>query len=158
MTASIPLIFGALLLADPVPPAGSPFPTAEQEQLAAIETASHQDWHNGDTEALAALMAPEYHFVVMNGALEGRAEIVGGAGASAGRRPLQVRSLRVEPERVAIRGTTATVISELHVDASARGRQLPPRMRILSVFVREDSGWKLFARSITPVLGGAGED
>ena len=154
MTATLPMIFAMFLLAQPGPVAAAPQQTAEREQLAAIEAASHQSWHLGDTDALARLMAPEFHFVVMNGAVETRAEILGEGPDSAGRTPspLQVRSLRAEPDRVVIRGTTGAVISTLHLDATVRGRPLPPQMRVLSVFVREDGAWKLLARSITPLL------
>ena len=154
MTPMVPMAFALFLLAQPAPVAVAPQPAAEREQLAAIEAASHQSWHRGDTEALARLMAPDFHFVVMNGAVETRAEILGEGPSAAGRAPsaLQVRNLRVEPDRVVIRGTTAAVISTLHIDATARGRPLPPQMRVLSVFVREDGAWKLLARSITPLL------
>ena len=155
MTAILPIIFAIFLLTHSTPAAAAPQPTAEREQLAAIEAASHQSWHRGDTEALAELMAPEFHFVVMNGALETRAEILGEGPFSENRRPspLQVRNLHVDPEQVVIRGTTAAVISTLQIDATVRGRQLPSQMRILSVFTREDGSWKLLARSITPMLG-----
>ena len=154
MPSSAPMIFAIFLLAQPGAVAVAPQPTAEREQLASIEAASHQSWHLGDTDALARLMAPEFHFVVMNGAIETRAEILGEGPHSAGRGPsaLQVRNLHVEPDRVVIRGTTGTVISTLHIEATVRGRPLPPQMRVLSVYVREDGGWKLLARSITPVL------
>lgn len=154
MTPILPMIFAIFLLAQPAPVAVASQQTAEHEQLAAIEAASHQSWHLGDTDALAQLMAPEFHFVVMNGAIETRAEILGEGPYSAGRTPspLKVRDLHVEPDRVVIRGTTGAVISTLHIDATVRGRPLPSQMRILSVFVREDDGWKLLARSITPLL------
>ncbi len=155
MIAVLQLIFAVSLVAQPAPATVAPPHVAEHAQLAAIEAASHQSWHRGDIAALAKLMAPEFHFVVMNGAVETRAEVLGEGPYSEprGPSPLQVRSLHVEPEQVVIRGPTAAVISTLNIDATARGRQLPSHMRILSVFAREDGSWKLFARSITPILG-----
>jgi ketosteroid isomerase-like protein len=153
MIPVLPVIYAIFLFVQPAPAAAQQ--NAEQQQLAAIEAQSHLSWHQGDIDALAQLMTPDFHFVVMNGAVETRAEVLG-EGKHAGPRgpsPLQVRSLRVEPEQVVISGPTAAVISTLHIDATARGRQLAPRMRILSVFAREEDDWKLFARSITPILG-----
>jgi hypothetical protein len=153
MIPMLPAVFAILLVALSAPAAAQL--SAEEEKLASIEAESHQNWHRGDTHALAELMAPQFRFVVMNGAVETRAEVLGARELSAPRAPspLEVRSLRVEPEQVAIQGPTAAVISTLHIDAAARGRQLPPQMRILSVFVREGGSWKLFARSVTPILG-----
>ena len=128
---------------------------AARTKLAKIEAASHQSWLERDLDALRRLMAPEFHFVVMNGELETRAQILGeGADVSVRRpSPLKVHRLAVEPQQVLIRGTTATVISIMEIDAAVRGRPLPPRMRVLSVFSREDNeDWKLVARSITPIL------
>jgi ketosteroid isomerase-like protein len=153
MTIAFPMFLAISVLMQQTSGAPDRALAMEREQLAAIEAASHQSWHRGDTDALAELMAPEFHFVVMNGALETRAEILGEDIRPEDRvpSPLQVRNLRVEPERVLIRGATAAVISILHIDATARGRQVPPQMRILSVFTREGEGWTLLARSITPM-------
>jgi ketosteroid isomerase-like protein len=120
--------------------------------LFALEVESHQQWLEGNVSALAELMAEEFHFVVMNGAVETRAEVV--AWPYTGEGPLRVRSLRVEPETFELRGNVAIVISLLHLDATARGQPVPPRMRILSIFTRDEgqTKWKLTARSITPIL------
>jgi ketosteroid isomerase-like protein len=126
--------------------------------LFGIEAESHQQWLQGDVAALGELMADEFHFVVMNGAVETRAEVVGAPYTGAG--PLRVRSLHVEPETFALRGDVAIVISLLHIDASVREQRLAPRMRILSIFTRDESApdWKLTARSITPILTPPGRD
>jgi ketosteroid isomerase-like protein len=136
----------------------SVFPAAAQsseeirKELFAVEAASHQQWLEGNVAALDELMAAEFHFIVMNGAVETKAEVV--SAPYTGKGPLLVESLRVEPETFALRGNTAIVISLLHLDATARGARVAPRMRILSIFTREEGepGWKLTARSITPIL------
>jgi ketosteroid isomerase-like protein len=124
--------------------------------LFALEAASHQQWLEGNVAALDALMAEEFHFVVMNGAVETKAEVV--RWPYTGEGPLQVQSLLVEPETFALRGNVAIVISLLHLDATARGQRVPPRMRILSIFTREEAegSWQLTARSITPILAPPG--
>lgn len=121
-----------------------------------VEVESHQRWLDGDVAALDALMAEEFHFVVMNGAVESKAKVVGGPYTGEG--PLRVQSLRVQPETFAVRGNVATVISLMHIDATARGRPVPPRMRVLSIYTREEgqTNWKLTARSITPILAPPG--
>lgn len=128
--------------------------TAEEVRIAlfAVEAESHQRWLDGNIAALDELMAEEFHFVVMNGAVETKADVVGSPYTGEG--PLRIRNLRVEPETFALRGNVATVISVLHLDATARGQPVAPRMRILSIFTRAEGGtdWKLTARSITPIL------
>jgi ketosteroid isomerase-like protein len=130
-------------------------PEEIRNELIALEQESHQRWLEGDVPALGEIMADEFHFVAMNGALEPRAFILGGDPETAGQRVLQVESLRVEPEEVLLRGDTAVVIALLHIEATVRGRPLPSPMRILSIFTRteEDRDWRLTARSITPILG-----
>lgn len=127
-----------------------------QSALFAIEVRSHQQWLEGDLAALTELMADEFHFVVMNGAVETRAQVV--AAPYSGEGPLRIASLRVEPETFALRGNVAVVIGVLHMDATVRGQRLAPRMRILSIYTRDDGpiGWKLTARSITPILAPPG--
>jgi len=127
-----------------------------RSNLFAVEAESHQQWLEGNVAALDTLMAEEFHFVVMNGAVETKAEVVGWPYTGEG--PLRVQSLRVEPETFALRGNVAIVISVLHLNATARGQLLPPRMRILSVFTRDEgqADWKLTARSITPILAPPG--
>lgn len=127
-----------------------------QSTLFAIEVESHQQWLNGNVSALDELMAQEFHFVVMNGAVESKEQIVCCPYTGAG--PLRIQSLRVEPETFALRGDVAIVISVMYLDATARGQPLLPRMRVLSVFTRDEgnSGWTLTARSITPVLAPKG--
>jgi ketosteroid isomerase-like protein len=134
----------ALALLCPSVPAAADEPS----DLLAIEAESHRQWLRGDRGALAELMADEFRFVVMNGAVERRSDIV----ASARPRRIEVRGLDVEPGEAAIRGDTAAVISILRLDATAQGRALPERMRVLSVYTREAGRWYLLARSITPIL------
>lgn len=141
-----------------------PFPASSQEasgevreSLIETEKESHQQWLRADLAALDALMAAEFHFVAMNGALETKAEVVGSDLAPEKileTRPLQVASLRVEPEKVFVRGQTATVISLMYIEATVRERPIPGRMRILSFYSRtpEEPEWRLTARSITPIL------
>lgn len=128
-----------------------------QEKLVALERTSHRQWLESDVSALDELMAEDFHFVAMNGALEPKSLVVGaGATAGGGERALQVESVEIEPERVFSRGNSAVVIGLMRIDATVRGRPLPNRMRVLSVYTKEDTdrGWRLTARSITPVLGG----
>ena len=122
-----------------------------REALMALEQASHQSWLEGDAAALDRVMAEGFHFVAMNGALETKEQIVGGAGEDRPR-VLEVESLRVEPEKVILHDDTAVVVSLLHLEASVAGRRLPNRMRILSVFDQgEGEEWRVIARSITPI-------
>lgn len=151
--------FGTVILLSVLPlPASSQEASGEvRESLIATEKESHQQWLRADLAALDALMAAEFHFVVMNGALESKAEVVGSELAPKEilkNRPLQVASLRVEPEKVFVRGQTATVISLMYIEATVRDRPIPGRMRILSVYSRtqEEPEWRLTARSITPIL------
>ena len=141
----------ASLLVSLSPVAGQPTEQL-QSALYAIEVASHQRWLEGDLAALDELMADEFHFVVMNGAVETKAEVI--SAPYSGEGALRVQSLRVEPEMFALRGNVAVVISILHLDATVRGRPLAPRMRVLSVFTEDEGpvGWRLTARSITPIV------
>jgi ketosteroid isomerase-like protein len=120
--------------------------------LFAIEVESHEQWLNGNVSFLDELMAEEFHFVVMNGAVETREQVVCCPYTGAG--PLRVQTMRVEPETFALRGNVAIVISLMYLDATARGPPVLPRMRVLSVFTRDEGGpgWALTARSITPIL------
>jgi ketosteroid isomerase-like protein len=129
--------------------AAAPAAADDRADLLAIEADSHRLWLRGDTAALAELMAEEYRFVVMNGAVERRAEIVGDERRT---RQISVRSLELEPGEVTIRGGTAAVISTMRLDGSVQGRPLPGRMRVLSVYTRDGENWRLLARSITPIL------
>lgn len=127
---------------------------ALKQALMDTEVRSHQRWHRGDIAALDALMAQDFRFVVMNGAVEKKEEVVGTADGPPQPGPLRVAALHVEPEEVLLRGNTAVVISLLHLDATVHGRPLPQRMRILSIFTitDDDPEWRLTARSITPIL------
>jgi hypothetical protein len=140
--------------AAPAAPAAPEQVPEVREELFAIERESHQQWLRGDVAALDELMAESFHFVAMNGAVEAKAEVVGSDGAAPAPRPLRIERLEVEPDKLLLDGGTAAVLSLLHIDASVAGRRLPERMRILSVFVRDraDGPWRLFARSITPIL------
>lgn len=128
---------------------------AEQAGLAALEIRSHDSWREGDRAALAGLMAEEYRFVAMNGAVE-RREWVVGAERGEGRPAVELRRLDVRPDEVVVRGDTAIVLSRMEIDASVAGRPLEPSMRVLSVWVRDGGGWRLLARSITPSPPGPG--
>jgi ketosteroid isomerase-like protein len=125
--------------------------------LFAIEVESHEQWLNGNVSVLDALMADEFHFVVMNGAVETKEQVVCCPYTGAG--PLRVHAMRVEPETFALRGDVAIVISLMHLDATARGQPVLPRMRVLSIFTRNEGGpaWTLTARSITPILAPPGD-
>ena len=56
--------------------AAAPAAADDRADLLAIEAESHDQWLRGDTAALAELMAEEYRFVVMNGAVERRDQLV----------------------------------------------------------------------------------
>jgi hypothetical protein len=123
--------------------------------LFALERQSHQQWLESDLAALDALMADEFHFVAMNGAVETKAEVIG-SDPSVPRTPrvLQIRRLTVEPEQFYLRDGVAVVISLMHLDASIRDNTVPNRHRVLSIFTRGEGqdDWTLTARSITPLL------
>jgi ketosteroid isomerase-like protein len=129
---------------------------AVREQLMTVERESHQLWFKRDLAALDALMSEDFTFVVMNGAVETKADVVprDRTAAPARRGRLDVQSLELKPERVTLRGNSAIVIGLLHIKATVAGRALPDTMRVLSVFTREndDAKWRLTARSITPIL------
>jgi ketosteroid isomerase-like protein len=152
MSTPLPALLACLALLLASEPATWPSP--EQAELAAIESESHALWRAGERDALAVLLTEEYLFVAMNGAVERREEIVGprtGGGPPA----LRINALSVQPDEVVVRGDTAIILSLLEIDATVRGRPLPPQMRILSAYVREDGRWQLLARSITPILAPA---
>lgn len=120
-----------------------------------LESESHQRWFERDLEALDRIFGEDSHLVVMSGVVETRAQIIG-SGTSENSRPnaLEVRSLRTEPEEVLLDGDTAVVISTVHLDATFRGQPLGyDRMRVMSVFKENEGGWRLMARSMTPVRG-----
>ena len=124
----------------------------EHARLRALEVVSHQQWLARDVGALSRIMDDEFHFVVMNGAVEARADILGARETErAAPSPLVVRGITVHPEKTIVRADTGIVISTMHIDASVRGRPLPPRMRVLTVFTRSGGDWTLLARSITPI-------
>jgi len=130
--------------------------SAVREELMVLERESHQLWFKRDVVALDALMSEDFTFVVMNGAVETKEDVVprDRTGATPRRGRLEVQSLELEPERVTLRGNSAVVIGLLHIKATVAGRALPETMRVLSVFTREnaETKWRLTARSITPVL------
>jgi hypothetical protein len=128
------------------------------EELEALEIASHQWWFESNLEALDALMMGDFYFIAMNGAVETKSEVIGtgSEGEARAPRPLQIAELRVEPETVVVRDGEAVVISTLHIRATVRGRPIPERHRIMSVFLRQGEAWRLFARSITPILAPPG--
>jgi ketosteroid isomerase-like protein len=133
----------------------------DRDALAALERASHQRWLEGDLAALDDLMADDFHFIAMNGALEPKSLILG-TGEHAGprgERVLRVERLEVETEEVYVRGNTAIVIALMYLDATVRGRPVPAQHRVLSVFMRDDADgrWRLTARSATPILAPPGE-
>jgi ketosteroid isomerase-like protein len=129
---------------------------AVREELMALERESHQLWFKRDLAALDALMSEDFTFIVMNGAVETKGDVVPReqTAATPRRGRLEVQSLDLEPERVTLRGNSAVVIGLLHIKATVAGRALPDTMRVLSVFTKEkhDAKWRLTARSITPVL------
>jgi hypothetical protein len=125
----------------------------EHARLKALEVESHQQWLARDVGALSRLMDDAFRFVAMNGAVESRAHVLGagGTGSAAPPSPMTVRSITVHPEEIVVRADTGIVISTIHIDASVRGRPLPPRMRVLTVFTRNGEDWTLLARSVTPI-------
>ena len=130
--------------------------TAVREELMRLERDSHQLWFKRDFAALDALMSEDFTFVVMNGAVETKTDVVprDRTAAPTRRGALEVQSLELKPERVTLRGNSAIVFGLLHIKATVAGRALPDTMRVLSVFTREnvDAKWRLTARSITPIL------
>ena len=126
-----------------------------RQVLMDLERESHQRWFEQDLDALDRIFGEDFHLVVMSGVVETRAQIIG-SGTRDNSRPnaLQVRSLRTEPEEVLLDGDTGVVISTLHLDATFRGQPLGyDRMRVMSVFKEKQGGWRLMARSMTPMRG-----
>lgn len=118
-------------------------------EVTALELESHRLWQEGDLEGLGALLDSDYRFVAMNGAVEARDHVLGASGRP---RAIEVRSLVVTPDEAVMHDDLAILLSTMEIDASVAGRPLPPRMRVLSVYRREGGGWRLAARSITPIL------
>jgi ketosteroid isomerase-like protein len=131
-------------------------PAAVRDELMALERDSHQLWFKRDLTALDALMSEDFTFVVMNGAVETKDDVVprDRTATTPRRGRLEVQSLDLKPERVTLRTNTAVVIGLLHIKATVAGRALPETMRVLSVFTKEndEAKWRLTARSITPIL------
>jgi len=123
----------------------------ERDALMDLERRSHHWWLDGDAEALGKLMKDDYRFVAPNGAVETKAYVTGVDPDSV--RMLQVESMTVSPQEVVLGDNRAIVISVIEMDATVAGRPAPGRLRVLSVFEREDadSAWRLAARSTTPV-------
>jgi hypothetical protein len=151
-----PVALAAIALLVVPSPATSQSTEDIRRALFEIEAESHQQWLKGNVAALDDLMAEEFHFIVMNGAVETKADVV--AAPYSGDGALRVQSLRVAPETCVLRANVAIVISVLYLDATVRGQHLAPRMRILSVYTKDEIpiGWKLTARSITPILSPPG--
>lgn len=124
---------------------------ADHTALRALEISSHQRWLAGDLAELSRIMSPEFRFVVMNGAVERREDVIGPRDGRKGPPALSTRSIAVHPDEIIVQNDTAIVISTMNIDATVNGRPLSPLMRVLSVFTRSGNEWKLLARSITPV-------
>lgn len=124
---------------------------AERDALFDLERQSHRWWLDGDTEALEKLMKDDYRFVAPNGAVETKAYVTGVDPNSV--RMLQVESMTVSPQEVILGDNRAIVIAVIEMDATVAGRPAPGRLRVLSVFEREDAdaAWRLAARSTTPI-------
>jgi ketosteroid isomerase-like protein len=150
------LAFGILIALPAVAHAQQNADSAVREELMVLERESHQLWFTRDLVALDAPMSEDFSFVVMNGVVETKADVVprDRAAATPGRGRLEVQSLELKPERVTLRGNSAVVIGLLHIKATVAGRAVPETMRVLSVFTKEngETKWRLTARSITPVL------
>ena len=123
----------------------------ERQALMDLERRSHRWWLDGDTEALAELMTDDYRLVAPNGAVETKAWVTGADPDSV--RMLQVESMTVSPQEVILDDDRAIVIAVIEMDATVAGRPAPGRLRVLSVFEREDAAapWRLLARAMTPV-------
>lgn len=118
-------------------------------EIAALEIESHRMWQQGDFEGLGTLLDSDYRFVAMNGAVEARDHVLGAGGRP---RAVEVRSLVVTPDEAVMHDDLAILLSTMEIDATVAGRLLPPRMRVLSVYRGDGDGWRLMARSITPIL------
>ena len=89
----------------------------------------------------------DFLVIAPGGILENREQ------AAAGARVFSATDVSISDEQVQIVGTTAVVIGKLEIDGEVLpvGRPGPHGpMKFMAVFARQNSEWKLLARSLTP--------
>jgi hypothetical protein len=98
-----------------------------------------------DTGLYAQTAHADYLLLVGIGLVETRDEVLSTA------QNLDIESLTVTHEHFVREGDTAVLFGRLDVQGTVMGHPLPAQTRFMSVFARTPDGWKLLARSLTPV-------
>jgi len=101
---------------------------------------------NHNVEPLASISQETYFFVAPIGLLESRENVLKTA------KNLDVTDISISNDKVVITEGAAVLSGVMDIEGSVMGNPLPKKMRYLSVFVKTGNGWKLQARSITPVF------
>jgi hypothetical protein len=95
-----------------------------------------------DSAPLREISRDDY-FVMGPAGVEPKAHVLATVGN------LDVHSLRVENHTVQILGASAVLAGFVHAEGELGGHPMPT-LGYLSMYVREDSRWRLAARSLTP--------
>lgn len=118
----------------------------EEEIIASHDEQLKEYMLNHNVEPLAAISEESYFFVAAIGLLENRENVLKTA------KNLDVKDVSIANDKIVINDSTAVLSGIINIDGSVMGHPLPKKMRYLSVFVKTEKGWKLQARSITPVF------
>jgi hypothetical protein len=95
---------------------------------------------------VAATALPNLVVVPPGGIVENRAQLLSGVQNTLS------DSLLVDEVLVADHGTTAVVVARVRMSRQDRPTVGTGRSRMMSVFVHDDRGWRLLARSVTPCI------
>lgn len=118
----------------------------EQELITLHDKQLREYMLNHNVEPLANISADDYFFVAAIGLLESRENVLKTA------KNLKVEAFSISNDKVVVNEGTAVLSGVMEIQGTVMGHPLPKKMRYLSVFVKTPDGWKLQARSITPVF------
>lgn len=118
----------------------------EQELITVHDKQLREYMLNHNVEPLANISADDYFFVAAIGLLESRENVLKTA------KNLKVEAFSISNDKVVVNEGTAVLSGVMEIQGTVMGHPLPRKMRYLSVFVKTPDGWKLQARSITPVF------
>lgn len=118
----------------------------EQELITVHDKQLREYMLNHNVEPLANISADDYFFVAAIGLLESRENVLKTA------KNLKVEAFSISNDKVVVNEGTAVLSGVMEIQGTVMGHPLPKKMRYLSVFVKTPDGWKLQARSITPVF------
>lgn len=118
----------------------------EQELITVHDKQLREYMLNHNVEPLANISADDYFFVAAIGLLESRENVLKTA------KNLKVEAFSISNDKVVVNEGTAVLSGVMEIQGTVMGHPLPKKMRYLSVFVKTPDGWKLQARSITPIF------